>query len=122
MAEPDSSDDELAPDSKSSEMAAGMSDFEIMLARKRDERRGRRRRRDIDIINDNDDLIAHLLQQMRQAAEEDRDLNKRNQPAVRKVSPAPPPPPAPPSPRPVTLTARSCPPGVHAEVGDVAAH
>nr|XP_034837463.1 protein IWS1 homolog [Maniola hyperantus] len=64
----------------------GMSDFEVMLARKRDERRGRRRRRDIDIINDNDDLIAQLLQQMRQAADDDRDLNRRNQPAVRKVS------------------------------------
>lgn len=82
----DSSDDELAPDSKSAEMAGGMSDFELMLARKREERRGRRRRRDIDIINDNDDLIAQLLQQMRHAADEDRDLNKRNQPAVKKVS------------------------------------
>lgn len=81
----DSSSDELEPDLKSADMASGMSDFELMLARKREERRGRRRRRDIDIINDNDDLIAHLLQQMRQAAEEDRDLNKRNQPAVKKV-------------------------------------
>lgn len=100
-AEGDSSDDELAPDSKSAEMAGGMSDFELMLARKRDERRGKRRRRDIDIINDNDDLIAHLLQQMRLAAEEDRDLNKRNQPAVKKV-----PPPAP-DPRAPTRTTRS---------------
>lgn len=63
-----------------------MSDFELMLARKREERRGRRRRRDIDIINDNDDLIAQLLQQMRAAADLDRDLNRRNQPAVKKVS------------------------------------
>lgn len=62
-----------------------MSDFELMLMRKKEERRGRRRRRDIDIINDNDDLIAHMLQQMRLAADEDRELNKRNQPAVRKV-------------------------------------
>lgn len=51
-----------------------------------EERRGRRRRRDIDIINDNDDLIAQLLADMRRAADEDRDLNKRNQPAVKKVS------------------------------------
>ncbi|CAH0718655.1 unnamed protein product, partial [Brenthis ino] len=64
----------------------GLSDFEAMLARKREERRGRRRRRDIDIINDNDDLIAALLQQMRAAADADRELNRRNQPAVRKVS------------------------------------
>lgn len=63
-----------------------MTDFEIMLARKRDERKGRRRRRDIDIINDNDDLIAQLLHDMRKAAEEDRELNKLSQPAVRKVS------------------------------------
>lgn len=69
----------------SAEMQGGMSDFDIMLARKKEERRGRRRRRDIDIINDNDDLIAQLLQQMRAAADEDRDLNKRNQPAVKKV-------------------------------------
>lgn len=82
----DSSDDEIAQDSKGAEMMGGMSDFEIMMARKREERKGRRRRRDIDIINDNDDLIAQLLQQMRQAADEDRELNKRNQPAVRKVS------------------------------------
>lgn len=67
-------------------MMGGMSDFEIMMSRKKEERRGRKRRRDIDIINDNDDLIAHLLQQMRQAAEEDRELNKRNMPAVKKVS------------------------------------
>lgn len=77
----DSSDEEPAPGG-----GGGLSDFEAMLARKREERRGRRRRRDIDIINDNDDLIAALLQQMRAAAEADRELNRRNQPAVRKVS------------------------------------
>lgn len=70
----------------SAEAAGGLSDFEVMLARKRDERRGRRRRRDIDIINDNDDLIAQLLQSMRQAADEDRELNRKNQPAVKKVN------------------------------------
>lgn len=51
-----------------------------------EERRGRRRRRDIDIINDNDDLIAQLLADMRRAADDDRELNKCNQPAVRKVA------------------------------------
>lgn len=85
-AEDESSGDELAPDSKTADALGGLSDFDAMLARKRDERRGRRRRRDIDIINDNDDLIAALLQQMRQAADDDRELNRRNQPAVRKVS------------------------------------
>lgn len=46
-----------------------MSDFDLMMARKKDERRKRGRRKDVDIINDNDDLIAHLMQQMRVAAE-----------------------------------------------------
>lgn len=40
-----------------------------MMARKKEERRKRGRRKDVDIINDNDDLIAHLIQQMRAAAE-----------------------------------------------------
>lgn len=40
-----------------------------MLARKRDEKSKRRKRRDIDIINDNDDIIDQLIQNMRQAAE-----------------------------------------------------
>lgn len=46
-----------------------MSDFEIMLLRKKEERTRRKKRRDIDIINDNDDLIAQLLQNMKTAAE-----------------------------------------------------
>jgi transcription factor SPN1 len=39
-----------------------------MLARKKEER-SRRKRKDVDIINDNDDLIAHLIQQMKMASE-----------------------------------------------------
>lgn len=46
-----------------------VSDFEAMLARKRDQASKRRKRRDIDIINDNDDIIDQLIQNMRQAAE-----------------------------------------------------
>lgn len=38
------------------------------------------------MINDNDDLIAQLLQNMRQAAEEDRELNLENRPATKKIS------------------------------------
>jgi len=45
-----------------------VSDFEMMLARKKDERR-KRKRKDVDIINDNDDLIDNLIQQMRAAYE-----------------------------------------------------
>lgn len=40
-----------------------------MLARKREQASKRRKRRDIDIINDNDDIIDQLIQNMRQAAE-----------------------------------------------------
>lgn len=47
----------------------GMSDFELMLQRKRDEKSGKRKRKDIDIINDNDDIIAQLLADMKYAAE-----------------------------------------------------
>lgn len=56
-----------------------------MLARKKDERR-RRKRKDVDIINDNDDLIAHLISQMKEAAEDDREFNKVRKPAVKKIS------------------------------------
>lgn len=62
------------------------SDFELMLMKKRDEKSKRRKRRDIDIINDNDDIIDQLIQNMRQAAEEDRELNQSNKPATKKIS------------------------------------
>lgn len=63
-----------------------ISDFELMLARKKEEKSKRRKRNDIDLINDNDDLIAQLLQQMRQAAEDDRQLNNTGQPATKKIA------------------------------------
>lgn len=63
-----------------------VSDFEMMLARKREEKSKRRKRNDIDLINDNDDLIAQLLQQMRQAAEDDRILNQEGRPATKKIA------------------------------------
>lgn len=40
-----------------------------MLAKKREDSTKRRKRRDIDIINDNDDIIDQLIQDMRMAAE-----------------------------------------------------
>lgn len=46
-----------------------MNDFEAMLAKKREEGTKRRKKRDIDIINDNDDIIDQLIQDMRAAAE-----------------------------------------------------
>lgn len=47
-----------------------MSDFDVMLERKKAERQAsRRKRKDVDIINDNDDLIADMVQKMKIAAE-----------------------------------------------------
>lgn len=56
-----------------------------MLQKKREEQSKRRKRKDIDIINDNDDIIAQLLADMRTAAEEDRRLNQLSQPATKKM-------------------------------------
>lgn len=46
-----------------------VNDFEAMLAKKREDGTKRRKSRDIDIINDNDDIIDQLIQDMRAAAE-----------------------------------------------------
>ncbi|XP_013388241.1 protein IWS1 homolog [Lingula anatina] len=63
-----------------------VSDFDLMLERKKEEMRKRRRKRkDFDIINDNDDLIAALINQMKTAAEEDRALNNQSKPAIKKL-------------------------------------
>lgn len=63
-----------------------ISDFDAMLLRKREEKSKRRKRRDIDLINDNDDIIDQLIQNMKAAAEGDRTLNLENQPATKKIS------------------------------------
>ncbi|XP_014208270.1 IWS1-like protein [Copidosoma floridanum] len=63
-----------------------LSDFDRMLARKKEERSRRRKRKDIDIINDNDDIIARLLSDMKSAYEEDRNLNELNKPAKNKIA------------------------------------
>ena len=47
-----------------------------MLERKKAENRRRRRKKDIDLINDNDDAIAKMIADMRLAAREDRELNQ----------------------------------------------
>lgn len=57
-----------------------------MLLKKREEKSRRRKRRDIDLINDNDDIIDQLIQNMKAAAEEDRILNQENLPATKKIS------------------------------------
>ncbi|KAF7270808.1 hypothetical protein GWI33_016250 [Rhynchophorus ferrugineus] len=73
-------------DRNHSENNEGLSDFELMLQKKKDEQSKRRKRKDIDIINDNDDIIAQLLADMRHAAEEDRRLNQEHKPAIKKIA------------------------------------
>lgn len=46
-----------------------LSDFDLMLQKKKEEHTKRRKRKDIDIINDNDDIIAQLIGDMKAAAE-----------------------------------------------------
>lgn len=77
------SDDEGVREGRGADFA---SDFDLMLARKREEKTKRRKKNDIDLINDNDDLIAQLLQQMRQCAEDDRILNQEGRPATKKIA------------------------------------
>ena len=45
-----------------------------MLQRKREVNRRYRKRTGIDVINDNDDAIAKMIADMRQAARDDRSL------------------------------------------------
>lgn len=44
-------------------------DFDIMLERRKEINSRRRRRKNVDIINDSDDVIAELIQEMKQAAD-----------------------------------------------------
>ncbi|VDM62486.1 unnamed protein product [Angiostrongylus costaricensis] len=57
-----------------------------MLREKKAERKRKRKRRDagIDIINDDDGLIAHMVNAMKNAAKEDRYSNTERKPALKK--------------------------------------
>ncbi|OQR73731.1 protein IWS1-like [Tropilaelaps mercedesae] len=77
----DSSDDDRPTPGGGSHM----SDFDLMMARKKAERTGRKKRRDVDIINDTDDMIVEFLREMKLKAEEDRELNKKKQAATKKL-------------------------------------
>ena len=85
----DSDSDEGVVDSgpgASSMANSDLCDFDVMLEKKRAETRKRRRRKDIDLINDNDDAIAKMIADMRLAAREDRELNQQRAPATKKIS------------------------------------
>ena len=87
-AAPDSdSDDDLPSDRNDGSSGAGrLNDFDAMMDKKRGEMKKRRKKKDIDLINDNDDAIARMIADMRVAAREDRDLNEAQQPATRKIA------------------------------------
>ena len=87
-AAPDSdSDDERPSDRNDGSSGAGrLNDFDAMMDKKRGEMKKRRKKKDIDLINDNDDAIARMIADMRVAAREDRDLNEAQQPATRKIA------------------------------------
>ena len=82
----DVSSDEGVDDKEGSRPSEFQSDFDLMLEKKRAEQRKRRRRKDIDLINDNDDAIAKMIADMRLAAREDRELNQKRLPATKKIS------------------------------------
>lgn len=79
----DSSDDEGVTNDVDTSHS---NDFEAMMQRKRSENKRRKKRTDIDVINDNDDAIAKLIADMRIAAKEDRELNFAGKPATRKMT------------------------------------
>lgn len=60
-------------------------DFDIMMAKKKEENSRKRRRRGYEIINDNDDFIADIINQMKDAAEGDAEANRNKQAAIRKL-------------------------------------
>jgi transcription factor SPN1 len=80
-----SSDDDESRNKKGRD-GSGVSDFDIMLAKKKEEAgKRRKKRKDVDIINDNDDLIDAMVKKMKEAAEEDRQLNQEKKPAAKKL-------------------------------------
>ncbi|KAI2801869.1 hypothetical protein RDWZM_000673 [Blomia tropicalis] len=82
LSESDSDDEELNRNEKSGIVY----DFDIMLQRRKEMNSKRRgRRKNVDIINDSDDIIAELIHEMRQAADDDFDLNRNQKVATRKL-------------------------------------
>ncbi|CAJ0601751.1 unnamed protein product [Cylicocyclus nassatus] len=61
-------------------------DFDVMLREKKAERKRKRRKHGdgIDIINDDDGIIAHMVNAMKNAAKDDRHSNTERKPALKK--------------------------------------
>ncbi|MGH0158108.1 UNVERIFIED_CONTAM: hypothetical protein FKN15_035230 [Acipenser sinensis] len=81
-----------AADSDSDDVERGgskdfMSDFDVMLARKKAQGGKRRRNRDGGtFISDADDVVSAMIAKMTEAAEEDRTLNGQKKPALKKLT------------------------------------
>ncbi|KAH8288126.1 hypothetical protein KR054_001712, partial [Drosophila jambulina] len=83
----ESSDDENTPVSNEPDNSNFISDFDKMMLLKKEEKRVRRRRKgDIDLINDMDDLIVQLIVNMKNASDDDRQLNVMGKPATKKIA------------------------------------
>lgn len=78
--EDDDSEDDLE------DRSVFVSDFDLMIQKKKEiNRTFRRKRKNVDIINDSDDAIARMISQMKEASEEDRMLNGEKQAATKKL-------------------------------------
>ncbi|XP_056139455.1 protein IWS1 homolog [Lampris incognitus] len=85
QAEEDSDSDEGID--RSGKDTSFMSDFDIMLARKKAQSGRRRRNRDGGtFISDADDVVSAMITKMNEAAEEDRTLNSQKKPALKKLT------------------------------------
>ncbi|XP_022785076.1 protein IWS1 homolog [Stylophora pistillata] len=63
-----------------------VSDFDLMIQKKKEMNRNfRRKRKNVDIISDSDDAVAHMITQMKEVVEEDRMLNGAKQAATKKL-------------------------------------
>lgn len=80
-------DDEEVDERRQSSQQANNTiyDFDIMMAKKKEENSRKRRRRNYDIINDNDDIIADIINQMKEAYETDIEANKNKTAATKKL-------------------------------------
>lgn len=78
-------DEDDEKDRRESARNTTLYDFDIMMAKKKEENSKKRRRRNYDIINDNDDIIAEIINQMKDAVEADSEANKKKTAATKKL-------------------------------------
>ncbi|XP_070685674.1 protein IWS1 homolog isoform X2 [Pempheris klunzingeri] len=82
----DESDSDEGVD-RSGQDTSFMSDFDIMLARRKAMNSKKRRHRDGGtFISDADDVVSAMITKMNEAAEEDRTLNSQKKPALKKLT------------------------------------